>query len=61
LCMRTWKLWQLALDNQMLLKAAHIAWKKNILADRLNRFKVQPCSKIEYCWIWMKNVWFWLM
>ena len=42
LCMRTWKLWQLALDNQMLLKAAHIAGKKNILADRLSRFKVQP-------------------
>ena len=42
LCMRTWKLWQLALDNQMLLKAAHIAGKKNILADRLSRFKVEP-------------------
>jgi hypothetical protein len=42
MCMRTWKLWQLALDNQMLLKAAHIAWKKNILADCLSRFKVQP-------------------
>jgi hypothetical protein len=42
LCMRTWKLWQLALDNQMLLKAAHIAGKKNILAERLSRFKVQP-------------------
>ena len=41
LCMKTWKLWQLALDNQMLLKAAHIAGKKNILADRLSRFKVQ--------------------
>jgi hypothetical protein len=26
----------------MLLKAAHIAGKKNILADRLSRFKVQP-------------------
>jgi hypothetical protein len=48
LCMRTWKLWQLALDNQMLLKAAHIAWKKNILADRLSRFKVQPTE-------WMLN------
>ena len=42
LCMKTWKLWQLALDNQMLLKAAHIAGKQNILADRLSRFKVQP-------------------
>ena len=42
LCTKTWKLWQLALDNQMLLKAAHIAGKKNILADRLSRFKVQP-------------------
>jgi hypothetical protein len=28
LCMRTWKLWQLALDNQMLLKAAHMAGKR---------------------------------
>lgn len=40
--MRTWKLWQLALDDKMLLKAAHIAEKKNILADRLSKFKVQP-------------------
>ena len=39
--MRTRKLWQLALDNQMLLKAAHIAGKKIILADRLSRFKAQ--------------------
>jgi hypothetical protein len=28
LCMRTWKQWQLALDNQMLLKAAHMAGKR---------------------------------
>ncbi|VDI67951.1 Hypothetical predicted protein, partial [Mytilus galloprovincialis] len=37
LCMRTWKLWQLALENQIFLKAAHIAGKKNILADHLSR------------------------
>ena len=28
LCMITWTLWQLVLDNQMLLKAAHIAGKR---------------------------------
>ena len=42
LCMRTWKLWQLALENQIFLKAAHIAGKKNILADHLSRVKIQP-------------------
>ncbi|CAC5396319.1 unnamed protein product [Mytilus coruscus] len=41
-CMRTWKLWQLALENQIFLKAAHIAGKKNILADHLSRVKIQP-------------------
>ena len=42
LCMRTWKLWQYALDNQMNLKSAHIAGKKNILADNLSRIKIRP-------------------
>ncbi|CAC5423197.1 unnamed protein product [Mytilus coruscus] len=33
ICIRTWKLLQLALENQIFLKAAHIAGKKNIPAD----------------------------
>ena len=42
LCIKTWNLWHLALENQITLKAAHIAGRKNILADDLSRIKILP-------------------
>ena len=41
LCILTWKLWNFALQNQMILKAAHIAGVKNFLADSLSRIQVK--------------------
>lgn len=41
LCLKTWELWKLAIDHQILLKAAHIAGKSNILADLLSRTKIR--------------------
>ena len=42
LCYLTWELWQLAIQNNIVLKSAHIMGKKNVLADQLSRVKVQP-------------------
>ena len=41
LCILTWKLWNFALQNQMILKAAHIAGVQNFLADSLSRIQVK--------------------
>ena len=41
LCQETWKLWNLALENNMILIAAHIAGVSNTLADQLSRFKIK--------------------
>ena len=38
--MKTWVLWNLAIKNQMSLKAVHVAGKDNVLADQLSRHKV---------------------
>ncbi|CAC5397867.1 unnamed protein product [Mytilus coruscus] len=40
LCFLTWELWQIAIQNNIVLKAAHIMDKKNVLADHLCREKV---------------------
>ena len=40
LCMKTWKIWNLAIQNQMILKAVHICGRDNVLADQLSRQKV---------------------
>ncbi|XP_078311211.1 uncharacterized protein LOC144618622 [Crassostrea virginica] len=37
LCYQTWELWNWAIDQNIKLKAAHIAGKSNILADQLSR------------------------
>ena len=37
----TWKLWSLALENNICLKAVRIAGKKNVLADYLSRQSVK--------------------
>lgn len=42
LCLITWKIWNLAIENQMFLKAAHIAGRKNILPDQLSRVIIRP-------------------
>lgn len=42
LCLQTWKLWNFAVNNQMTLKAAHIAGVQNTLADKLSRIQVKP-------------------
>ena len=42
LCYLVWKLWTLAIENNMVLKAAHLACHLNILADHLSRTKVRP-------------------
>ena len=42
LCYKTWELWQLAIKNNIILKAAHIAGKLNILPDQLSRVVVRP-------------------
>ena len=41
LCQLTWKLWQLAIKNNIVLRSAHIAGSKNVLADSLSRVKVR--------------------
>ena len=42
LCFKTWEIWNWAIQNQIYIKAAHVAGKANILADRLSRYKVIP-------------------
>ena len=42
MCYQTWDLWHLALKNQIILKAAHLAGSRNILADNLSRVKILP-------------------
>lgn len=42
LCSQTWNLWNMVLTNKIVIKAAHIAGVKNILADQLSRIKVKP-------------------
>lgn len=41
LCQQVWDLWMFALEHNMVLKAAHIAGVKNILADQLSRIKIR--------------------
>ena len=41
LCYQTWELWNWAIDQNIKLKAAHIAGKSNILADQLSRVKIR--------------------
>ena len=41
LCVQAWDLWNLALQNNIVLKAAHISWIDNILADKLSRTKIR--------------------
>ena len=41
LCLKTWKLWNLAIKHQIQLKAAHVAGKSNVLADILSRNKIK--------------------
>jgi hypothetical protein len=40
LCYLTWDLWNLVIQNNIHLQAAHIAGKMNILADQLSRTKI---------------------
>jgi ribonuclease HI len=42
LCYQVWDLWNMAIQNNIQLKAAHIAGKLNILADQLSRTKILP-------------------
>ena len=49
LCYKTWDLWNLAIEHNILLKAAHVAGKVNILADKLSRYKILPSE-------WMLNI-----
>ncbi|CAC5376712.1 unnamed protein product [Mytilus coruscus] len=42
LCYKTWDLWKMAIKNKIVLRAAHIAGRKNILADQLSRNKIFP-------------------
>ena len=42
LCYLTWELWKIAIQNNIVLKAAHIMGKKNILADQLSRVRIRP-------------------
>ena len=41
LCLRTWKLWKLAIQNKIFLRAAHLAGHLNLIADHLSRVKIQ--------------------
>ena len=41
LCLKTWDLWNLLIQNKIQLKAAHIAGKSNVLADLLSRTKIR--------------------
>ena len=42
LCYKAWELWQMAIKNNMNLKAAHIAGAANILPDQLSRITIRP-------------------
>ena len=42
LCYKVWELWQLAIENNIELKAAHIAGRVNILPDQLSRIWIRP-------------------
>lgn len=41
LCIQTWKLWTLAIQNNISLRAVHIVGTQNILADQLSRHKIR--------------------
>ena len=41
LCLKTWDLWHLLIQNRIQLRAAHIAGKSNTLADLLSRTKIR--------------------
>ena len=41
LCYQTWELWNLAIDQNIKLKAAHIAGKSNISADQFSRVNIR--------------------
>ena len=42
LCYKAWELWQLAIDNNIEWKAAHIAGRLNVLPDQLSRVVIRP-------------------
>ena len=42
LCYKAWELWQMAIKNNMNLKAATIAGAANILPDQLSRIRIRP-------------------
>ncbi|CAC5387703.1 unnamed protein product [Mytilus coruscus] len=42
LCFKTWDLWKIAIIKKIVLRVAHIAGRKNILADQLSRNKIFP-------------------
>ena len=42
LCYKTWGMWNWAIQNNIQMKAAHIAGKANVLADKLSRHKILP-------------------
>ena len=44
LCYKAWELWQMAIENNMFLKGAHIAGKINILPDQLSRIVIRPAE-----------------
>ena len=41
LCYKAWELWQIAIDNNIQLKAAHIAGWLNILLDQFSRVDIR--------------------
>lgn len=42
LCLQTWELWGLALENNIQLIVSHIAGQRNVLADRWSRVRIPP-------------------
>ena len=42
LCYKTWDMWNWAIQNNIQMKAVHIAGKANVLADKLSRQKIIP-------------------
>ena len=42
LCYKAWEIWQLAIENNIELKAAHIAGRVSILPDQLSRIWIRP-------------------
>lgn len=42
LCIQAWNLWNLAIENNVVLRAAHVAGKQNNLADHLSRHWIRP-------------------